>query len=57
MERDEEILMWSGREFHSSVAGGMKEGNFDVGGMIVTRGWDTNQCWVDDIWKEIDKGW
>ena len=43
-ERNEDILMWSGRQFHSSVAGGMKrrEGNFDVEGMIVMRGWDTN---------------
>ena len=37
-ERDENILMWSGRQFHSSVAGGMKRREFDVEGMIVMRG-------------------
>ena len=41
-ERDEDILMWSGRQFHSFVAGGMKRRNFDVEGMIVMRGWDKN---------------
>ena len=37
VERDEDILMLSGREFCSSVAGGMKIRNFDVEGMIMTR--------------------
>ena len=26
--REEDILMWNGREFHSSVAGGMKRREF-----------------------------
>ena len=42
MERDEDILMWSGREFNSSVAVGMKRREFNVEGMIVMRGWDKN---------------
>ena len=28
VERDEDILMWSGRQFHSYVAGGMKRREF-----------------------------
>ena len=43
MERDEDTLMWSGREFHRSVVGGMK-GNCTAEvqekGILI--------CWRDD---------
>ena len=42
MERDEDILMWSGREFHSSLGGGMKENGMSEvqeKQMLVLEGW------------------
>ena len=38
----EDILMWSGREFTVLWQGELREGNFDVEGVIVMRGWNMN---------------